>query len=91
MAEVIMTPVGHTIIAKKDGKLVSRFDRTGHLQRDTVPKRMAMPTGRLWDPQPEPDDPAVKPRVHVVEVDNYRLVEANYRAQRFVYQYESTV
>ena len=52
---------------------------------------MAMPTGRLWDPQPEPEDPAVKPRVHVVEVDNYRLVEANYRAQRFVYQYESTV
>jgi len=83
-------PVGHTIIARRDGKLVARYDRTGHLNRESVAKKMSMPTGRLWDPQPEPEDPSVKPRVHVVEVDTYRLVEANYRSQRFTYVYEST-
>jgi len=44
---------------------------------------MQMPTGRLIPPPTE--DGAT-----VVQVDRYRLVEANYRSQRFTYVYEGT-
>lgn len=77
-----MQSIGHTIIARRDGKLVARFDREGHLARETISKTLTMPTGRV---RKNPEDEEA-----MILLDRYRLVEANYRAQRFTYVYETT-